>query len=175
MIETERLLLRGWREEDVAPMAAINADPKVMAFFPSTQSVERTRQLIDFSRELMARDGYCFFACERRQGGELIGFIGIMTVDFEAAFTPAVEIGWRLAHRHWGQGYATEGARACLDFGFRQQNLDRIVAMAVEANRRSVAVMRRIGMVRVEGGAFDHPRLPPDSPLRRHLLYEARR
>lgn len=175
MIETDRLFLRDWRDEDIAALAAINADPKVMAFFPSTETYEETADAISRSRVKKEKFGFCFAPAELQQTGELIGFVGLNQVNFEAHFTPAVEIGWRLASRFWGQGLATEAARAWLDEGFTSFDLDRIVSFAVLANAPSIAVMKRIGMSHVDNGDFDHPALPADSPILRHTLYEKRR
>ena len=173
-IETDRLILRPWRDADAAPFAAMNADPEAMRFFPSVLSRERSDGLLARVRKKWGEDGFSFGAVERKGAG-LIGFCGLNRVRFEAPFTPAVEIGWRLARAEWGQGYATEAARAWAAHGFGPMGLAEIVAFAVPGNARSLAVMDRLGMRRDGQGDFDHPDLADDSPLKRHVLYRLKR
>jgi len=170
-LRTERLLLRPWREADIAPFAAMNADPKVMEFFPSLRTANETRDLVDRLTVGFAADRMGFWALELPGEAPFIGFTGIKPVTFPAPFTPAVEIGWRLAPRFWGMGLATEAARASLADGFGRCGLREIVAFTVPANARSRAVMDRIGMVHDPDGDFDHPDIPPGHKSRRHLLY----
>ena len=174
-IETERLLLRPWRDSDLEPFAALNADARVMEHFPSISSREESRALMARIREHFDRDGYGFWAVELKRGDPFIGFVGLGRVSFEAHFTPAVEIGWRLAHGSWGRGYASEGARASLRFAFRELGLEEVVSFTVTANRRSRAVMERIGMHHAPADDFDHPHLSEGHPMRRHVLYRLRR
>ena len=136
-LRTERLLLRQWREADIAPFAAMNADPKVMEFFPSLRTANETRDLVDRLTASFAADRMGFWALELPGEAPFIGFTGIMRVAFPAPFTPAVEIGWRLAPRFWGMGLATEAARASLADGFGRCGLREIVSLAVPANTRS--------------------------------------
>lgn len=174
-LSTERLLLRQWREEDLAPFAALNADPRVMAFFPKplgrAESDALAARLSSFIRER----GFGFWAAERKADGAFLGFVGLGAPSWAAPFTPCVEIGWRLAHAHWGHGYATEAARASLAFGFATLGLGEIVAFTVPGNRRSRAVMERLGMRRDPGADFDHPAVPEGNALRRHVLYRLAR
>ena len=170
-LTTPRLLLRPWRDDDLPAYAAMNADPRVMEFFHSTFSRAQSDASAARIRDHFDRHGFGMWAVEVRGQAPFIGFVGLAHVPFESHFTPAVEAGWRLAADHWGRGYATEAARAALHFGFEQLNLDRIVAFAVPANVRSTRVMQRLGMTRDPASDFDHPRLPEDSPLRRHALY----
>ena len=176
-IETDRLILRQWQESDRLPFARINADPAVMEFFPSV----RTQAESDVTQDNLSRHiedhGFGFWALELRSSGEFIGFTGIANVDFEANFTPAVEIGWRLAKQFWGKGYATEAAKAGLAFAFDELQLDKVVSFAVTANRRSRNVMTRIGMEHMPHHDFNHPGVNPESPLSRHAFYriDARR
>ena len=172
---TERPVLRRWRDADVAPFAAINADPTAMRFMPGVITLGETRALIARFEEHHRVHGFGVMALETPGIAPFIGFVGLQRVGFEAPFVPAVEIGWRLAPAFWGKGYATEGAKAALRFGFEDLNLDQIVSFTVPANKASWAVMERIGMVRDAGGDFDHPRLPEGHPLRRHILYRKRR
>lgn len=174
-ITTNRLLLRGWRLEDRAPFAAMNTDPLVMEFYREKLSREESDAYVDRIEAHFEREGFGLFAAELRETGEFIGYIGLAVPRFEAAFTPCVEIGWRLTAAHWGRGLATEGARAALVWGFESLGLPEIVAYAVPANLRSIRVMQKIGMKRDNAGDFDHPNLPPGHPLRRHVLYRAAR
>jgi RimJ/RimL family protein N-acetyltransferase len=173
-ITTERLILRAWRDEDRGPLAAMNADPRVAEHLPSTMSREQSDALFDRIRTNFATRGFDVFAVEVAASGELAGFVGLTVPRFEASFTPCVEIGWRLAPAHWGNGYATEAARASLAFGFETLRLDEIVSFTVPANVRSRRVMERVGMKHDPTDDFDHPLLPEGHRLRRHVLYRAR-
>lgn len=168
-LRTPRLLLRQWREEDRAAFAAMNADPEVREYLGG--AVDRQTSDGEFARAsaTIAELGWGFWALERPADGAFLGFCGIKPVSFESWFTPAVEIGWRLARAHWGQGYASEAARASLAHGFGHLGLAEIVSFTVPANLRSQAVMRRLSM-RPDGG-FEHPKLPEGDPLRPHLLF----
>ncbi|MDU6728043.1 MAG: GNAT family N-acetyltransferase, partial [Bradyrhizobium sp.] len=130
---------------------------------------------IDFQIAHQAEHGFCFWVVESRATGAFLGATGLFRVFFDAPFTPAVEIGWRLARATWGQGIATEAARAALDFGFDKLNLDQIVAYAAPANAASQKVMRKLGMIRDEVSDFDHPRVEEGSPLRRQVMYRLAR
>ena len=175
MIETERLLLRRWRSADLEPFAELVADPEVQEHFPSVldrAEAERAARRIDAHFD---EHGYGLFAVEVRGGPPFVGYVGLQHVPFDAPFTPAIEIGWRLARSAWGHGYASEAARAALAFAFDEAGLDDVVSFTVPANRRSRAVMERIGLVRDTDGDFDHPNLAVGHPLRRHVLYRGRR
>jgi RimJ/RimL family protein N-acetyltransferase len=170
----ERVLLRGWREEDLEPFAALNRDPRVMEHYPA--ALTRTESDA-FVREravpAFAERGYGPWAVEVRGVAPFIGYVGLLVPAFEARFTPCVEIGWRLAFPAWGHGYATEAARLAIAYGFAEGGLAEIVSFTVPANRRSIAVMERIGM-RADG-QFEHPRLPTGHVLSRHVLYRLSR
>jgi RimJ/RimL family protein N-acetyltransferase len=174
-IQTPRLDLRLWRDDDLPAFAALNADARVMEHFPKPLDRAESDALAARIREHFARRGFGLWAVEVRGVADYIGFVGLAVPGFEAHFTPCVEIGWRLAQAHWGQGYATEAARAALAFGFENLRLEEIVSFTVQANRRSRAVMERIGMTRAPGDDFDHPSLPIRHPLRRHVLYRLSR
>lgn len=174
-LKTQRLLLRPWRPEDREPFAALNADPDVRRYFGDLLTREQSDAAVDRLERHLAEHGFTFWAVEVPGVAPFIGFIGLIHTPFDASFTPAVEIGWRLARAHWGHGYATEGAREALRFGFDCLGLDEIVAFAVESNAPSRAVMERIGMTHDEAEDFDHPGLAEDHPFRRHVLYRARR
>lgn len=171
-IRTDRLLLRGWRESDRDAWAAMSVDPEVMRFFPSLLEREEADAVFDRVATALDERGWGLWAVDL--DGEFQGFTGLQPVPFEESFTPAVEIGWRLRRSAWGRGIATEAARASLDHAWTELGLDEVVAMAVGSNSRSLAVMERLGMTRVPGADFDHPRVP-DGPLRRHVLFRIAR
>lgn len=170
-LETPRLWLRPWKDSDLEPFARLNADSRVMEFFPKTLSREESDALVAEIRARFDDCGYCFWAAELKATGAFIGFIGISRVTFQTHFTPCTEIGWRLDPAYWGQGFATEGARAALDFAFGTLHLPEVVAFTVPANLRSRAVMERLGMRRDPAEDFEHPNLPEGHPLRSHVLY----
>ena len=173
MVRTERLLLRPWRAEDREPFAQMGRDPAVMQHFPSLLTREESEALVDRIEAHFAANGFGLWAVEIPGEASFAGFIGLMAPAWEAHFTPCIEIGWRLARPFWGRGYATEGARAALEFGFSRLGLAEIVSFTVPANVRSIQVMQRIGMTFSE--EFDHPRFEAGHPLRRHVLYRKTR
>ena len=153
----------------------MNADPPVAEFLSGPLDRVESDAFLDRILARWAEDGHGLWAVEERASAEFIGFIGLAAPRFKAAFTPCVEVGWRLAHQAWGHGYATEGARAALAFGFEQIGLDEIVSFTTPINARSRAVMERLGMTRDPGGDFLHPNLPDGHPIRPHVLYRLRR
>ena len=174
-LATARLLLRPWRRQDFAAFAALNADPQVMAHFPAVLDRAASDAVAERVLAHFDRHGYGPWAVEIPGVTTFAGFVGLMIPSFAAHFTPCVEIGWRLARSSWGRGYATEAARAALAYGFETVGLDEIVAMTVPINARSIRVMRGLGMTSDPADDFDHPNLPPDHRLRRHVLYRLRR
>ncbi len=175
MIETERLVLRPWREADKAPFAALNADPEVRRYFPSVLTRAESDASAEWIMGHFERHGFGFWAVERKTDGAFLGFNGLGHLRDDDVLFPAVEIGWRFAREAWGHGYATEGARAALAYGFETLGLDEVIAYTARGNARSEAVMRRIGMTRDPGRDFDHPRVADGSPLKPHIVYAARR
>ncbi len=171
VLRTERLILRPWRIEDRAPFAAMNADPVAMEYFPQTYDRRESDAMVDRIEEHLSAHGFGLWAVEVPDLAPFIGFIGLSTPSFEAHFTPAVEVGWRLAREYWGHGYATEAAREAVSVGFEEHDLREIVSFTVPANFRSRRVMERIGMTHDPVDDFDHPRLPEGHRLRRHVLY----
>ena len=149
----------------------MNADPAVMEHFPAPLTRGQSDGLVERIEGGFEANGFGLWALEVRASGEFIGFTGLSAPEFEAHFTPAVEIGWRLARSAWGNGYATEAARAALTFGFEEVGLDEIVSFTTPANRRSRRVMERLGMSHDPADDFDHPGLPPGHPQRPHVLY----
>jgi RimJ/RimL family protein N-acetyltransferase len=174
-LSTPRLRLRQWRASDLAPFSALNADPRVMEFMGRCLSSAASDALARRSAAEIERQGWGFWATELRASAAFIGFVGLHVPSFAAPFTPCVEIGWRLERASWGNGFATEAARECLRFAFESLVLEEVVSFTVPLNRRSRAVMERLGMCRDAAGDFDHPRLPAGHPLRRHVLYRLRR
>jgi len=170
-LRTPRLLLRHWRESDLAPFAAMNADPAVMEHFPSLMTRAESDAFVGRIEAAFEENGFGLWAVEVSATGEFAGFTGLALTRFEAPFTAAVEIGWRLAVEAWGHGYATEAALAALAYGFGDAGLEEIVAFTATTNARSQAVMRRIGMSHDGRDDFDHPSLPTGHRLRRHVLY----
>ena len=175
-LRTKRLILREWRAADREPFARVNADSRVMEFLTGTLSREESDRLLTERIEAHFREhrfGLC--AAEYAENRELIGFIGLAVPAFETAFTPCVEIGWRLAAEYWGRGLATEGAREIVRYGFEELGLPELVSFTAVGNARSRRVMERIGMVRDPAEDFDHPKLAAGDALRRHVLYRLRR
>jgi RimJ/RimL family protein N-acetyltransferase len=169
-LETHRLRLVCWQECHIAPFAAMNADPEVMRWFPSTLSEEQTRAGVRGWQQQFAEKGWSNWAVESKADGSFIGFVGLSVPRRQLPFSPCVEVGWRLARAHWGHGFATEAARESLRFGFESLHLEKIVSFTALGNRRSRAVMERLGMLDT-GRDFEHPAVPQDSPLRPHCLY----
>ncbi len=174
-IETDRLILRSFTEADREPFAAMNADPEVMRHFPGPLDRATSDALVDRILDGWEERDLGLWAVERREDGAFLGFVGLSAPTFDAHFTPAIEVGWRLARDAWGHGYATEAARAGLAYGFVTLGLEEIVSVTTVDNTRSRRVMERLGMTRDEADDFDHPGLPPGHPLRRHVLYRLRR
>jgi RimJ/RimL family protein N-acetyltransferase len=170
ILATPRLRLRRWLPEDREPFATLSADPEVMEYFPAVLSCQECDEVLDRNEAHFERHGFGWWAAEHQ--GKFIGSIGLAVPRFEAAFTPCVEVGWFLARPWWGQGFATEGARAALDYGFGALGLPEIVAFTVPGNLRSRRVMEKLGMIYAQD--FDHPSLPDGHPLQRHVLYRLR-
>jgi len=193
VIRTERLVLRRWRDADRAPFAAMNADPEVMAHFPEALTRQQSDEMVDRIEAGFARRGFGLWAVEVPDEIDFAGFIGLNVVPWTAHFTPAVEIGWRLARPAWGHGYATEGATAALAYAFAEvlrvdddfvvrtvadggSQLAEVVSFTTPANRRSRRVMEQIGLHHDPADDFDNPRQPPlPAHLLHHVLYRLRR
>jgi RimJ/RimL family protein N-acetyltransferase len=171
MIRTERLILREWQDADFEPFAALNSDRRVMEFFPAPLERSASDAMALRIRDGFAKHPFGLWAVETPGVAPFIGFVGLSVPNFTAFFTPCVEIGWRLAFKHWGKGYATEAARAAIDFGFKNAGLAEIVSFTTPLNVRSVRVMEKLGMKRNPAEDFDHPALPAGHRLRRHVLY----
>lgn len=175
MLETERLRLRGWQPSDREPFAQINADPRVMEFFPKQLSRGESDALVVRIKDHLRAKKFGLYAAELRGESRFIGYVGLHTPAFEAQFTPCVEIGWRLASDVWGRGLATEGALAVVRHAFEDLGLYEIVSFTVPENRRSIRVMEKIGMTRDAADDFEHPNLPLGHRFRHHVLYRLRK
>ncbi|GBF80989.1 GNAT family N-acetyltransferase [Aphanothece sacrum] len=169
-IITPRLILRRWQTEDQQTFSQINADPRVMEFLPKPLSFDESNSFIERIETHFEENGFGLWATQLQDSPSLIGFIGLSIPRFQASFTPCVEIGWRLGYDYWGKGYATEGAKAALEFAFTQLNLPEVLSFTVPKNWRSRRVMERIDMKFSQ--EFDHPDLPEGNPLRKHILYK---
>lgn len=169
-IETERLYLRSWQQKDLAPLIEMNQDPKVMTFFPSILNMDQTKQFFHHIQKEFTEKGFGLYAVERKESNECIGFIGFHVADFTADFTPCIEISWRLKYSAWNQGYATEGAKACLQFGFTTLGFDTIYSFTAKVNKQSEHIMKKIGMTYLKD--FPHPKVNDNSILKEHVLYK---
>lgn len=175
ILETKRLFLRTFQEKDVESLIAINQDPKVMQFFPAIPTREETIAFIDRIISHQEENNFSLYATEIKNTGEMIGFVGLFTATFQAHFTPAIEIGWRLSSKHWNQGYATEAAKAVLNYAFRQLDLVEVVSFTSALNKPSIRVMQKIGLHTNSEDDFDNTKVPLGSPLIRHVLYRLKR
>ena len=171
MLTTQRLILRRWRESDREPFAQMNADAEVMEYFPARLARQESDALIGQLERHHQDYGFGLWAVEEASTGAFVGLIGLNTPKFQAHFTPTVEVGWRLVRAFWGKGYATEGARRAISYGFEVIGLTEIVSFTAKSNQRSIAVMKRLGMTYREADDFDYPRLPAGHVLQRHVLY----
>ena len=171
ILKTGRLILRRWRDSDREPFSRVNADARVMEFMPARLSRPESDALVDRIEQHFHDHGFGLFAAELREDNSFIGFVGVAVPHFHAHFTPCVEIGWRLSADYWGRGLATEGAREVVSYAFSELKLNALVSFTVPANLRSCRVMDKLGMIHDPADDFDHPNLPEEHPLRRHVLY----
>lgn len=173
MLETGRLRMVGWREEHREPFARMNADPRVMEFFPKLMTREESDAMVERIQGVFEERGFGLWVLELKETGEFLGFTGLGVPRFEAWFTPCVEMGWRLVPEAWGKGYASEAARRAMAFGFEEAGVEKIFSFTATVNVRSERVMQRLGMERL--GTFEHPLVAEGSVLREHVLYVAGR
>ncbi len=174
-LHTERLRLRRWNDSDREPFAELNADPIVMEFFTATLSRTESDAFVDRIEGDFDSHGFGLWAVELKSSGEFIGYVGLWKPTFEAHFTPAVEVGWRIAKRFWGSGLATEAARSAIDDGFDRLRFEEIVSFTSGINVRSRRVMEKLGMTHDPDDDFEHPSVAPGDPLRPHVLYRLQR
>ncbi|WP_456441287.1 GNAT family N-acetyltransferase [Psychroserpens sp.] len=170
IFKSERLGFRNWEKRDLTEFANINADLDVMEYFPKPLTKPETSNFIDRLQKHYKKNGYNYFATEILKTGELIGFIGLAYQDYKTQFTPATDIGWRLKKRAWGNGYATEGAKKCLEFAFKELNLEKIISVFTEKNTKSEHIMKKIGMDKI--GEFNHPKLKDYPEYEKCICYE---
>lgn len=168
-IETPRLILRDWQEEDLGHFRELNSDEKVMQYFSKILSKQETDAFYDAINKEFKDYNFGLYAVEAKENKDFIGFIGFHRATFAADFTPCIEIGWRLKKDAWGKGYATEGAKACLEYGFKKLNFKEVYSFTAKINKPSENVMKKIGMSYIKD--FNHPKVEPDSNLYRHVLY----
>jgi len=174
-IETARLLLRPWRDADLDPWAAMNADARVMEFFPEAYSREKSDDSAARMRARLENDGFGWWIAETKDDGAFAGTLALQTIPFEAHFTPALEVGWRLPVAAWGKGLATEGGAALIAYAFEHLGYEELVSMTAALNLRSQRVMQRLGMTHDPQDDFEHPWLEAGHPLRPHVLYRLRK
>lgn len=175
LLETPRLILRPWLDRDREPFARMSTDSRVMQHLLPFASPEAIDAWIDRQCAHLEAHGFCLWAIESKANGDFIGAAGLLRVGYEAHFTPAVEVGWRVAQRFWGQGYAPEAAACAIRFGFEHVELQEIVANTAAANRNSRRVMEKLGMSHAAADDFDHPLVPIENLLRRQVLYRLQR
>ena len=172
IFKSERLGFRNWLKSDLEPMAKINADEKVMEFFPDVSSKEQTLNFIDRMQSQFVEKGFCYFAVDKLDTNEFIGFIGLSEQNYKAEFTPCIDIGWRLKHSEWNKGFATEGAKKCLEYAFNNLKIEKIYSIAPKVNSRSEQIMTNIGMKKLY--EFEHTLLINNERLKICVLYEIR-
>jgi len=170
MLETERLILRQWKKSDYLPFINIGLDPEVMKYLPKLLTENESLEIINKIKDIFNKNNWGFWAVELKKTGEFIGFIGLHDQPEQFEFSPCVEMGWRLAKEHWGKGYATEGAKAALEYAFNKLNLNKVVSFTSIANNQSESVMKKIGMTKVR--YFNHPEFSSTPNLEKHILYE---
>tara|TARA_R110000868_G_scaffold384403_1_gene651863 strand:+ start:195 stop:770 length:576 start_codon:yes stop_codon:yes gene_type:complete len=173
-IETERLYLRQWQASDFAPFAEMNANPKVMAYFPKLLTTSMSNTIAKKCQSLIDDNGWGFWAVSLKETDAFIGMVGLNNANADMPFSPAVEIAWRLDNDYWGLGYATEAARASLDFAFVELEIEEVVAFTAVINKRSQLVMERLGMTNTQEN-FYHPMINPNHRLAEHVLYKMTR
>ena len=173
LFETDRLVLRKWRDDDLEPYYALCSDPDVMRYFPGLQTKDHCRSMIDMALRDYEDQGFCCMPVVLRDTGEFIGFTGLSLPRFDrpTAFSPCVEIGWRLKKSAWGQGFAVEAARRWLAYGFGKIGLNEIVSFTASDNNQSRRVMEKLAMIRDTEDDFLHPNLDPEHNLALHVLY----
>ncbi|NOZ54860.1 MAG: GNAT family N-acetyltransferase [Gammaproteobacteria bacterium] len=173
-LETERLILKQWKDSDYRVFTGMSSDPEVMRYYPSLMSRSESNEMADKIRSLISDKGWGFWAVEEKDDNKFIGFVGLHEPVPELSFSPCVEIGWRIRKEKWGKGFATEAAKEALNFAFEVLKLDKVYSFSTVKNQKSRAVMERLGMINTHKN-FEHPEIPTDSPLRDHVLYEVRR
>ncbi len=175
ILTTERLILRPWQESDIEPFARLNADPRVMEFFPETRNRQQSCEELNRIKAHFEEHGWGFWAVSVIDGADFIGFIGLKYFNLFPQIPQTVEIGWRLAFEYWGKGYATEGAQESLKYGFNDLNFEEIIAITAVQNTPSRNVMKKLGMHHNHEDDFDHPHIPEGNKVKRHVLYRLKK
>jgi len=170
LFKSARLGFRNWTKEDVEEFSKLNADEEVMEHFPKILSNQEVMELIGQLKKHFDENGFTYYATEILETKEFIGMIGLAFQEYQTNFTPAIDIGWRLKRGAWGKGYATEGAKRCLEYGFDELDIERIISVCTVKNRKSENVMKKIGMTKI--GAFNHPELINSPTYEKHFCYE---
>ena len=170
-IATERLILRQWKENDLFPFYKLNSDPEVMEFFPALLSREESDEFASEIRLRIDENGWGLWAVEEKKSKQFIGFVGLNQPRIELPFNPCIEVGWRLSKEYWGKGYAAEAGKKALEYAFDVLAINEVVSFTATINKRSEAVMQRLGLVNAHGN-FNHPAIPPHSQLCEHILYK---
>lgn len=170
IFKSERLGFRNWSNEDLSEFAKLNSDKEVMEHFPETLSKNEVRDLINKLKNHFSENGFTYYAAEVLETKEFIGMIGLAFQEYKTKFTPAIDIGWRLKRQAWGKGYATEGAKKCLEYGFSELAIKKIISVCTINNKKSENVMKKIGMTKI--GQFNHPELIKHPEYERHFCYE---
>ena len=173
IFRSERLGFRNWNLNDIDPLQEINSDEKVMAFFPSLPTREQTSEFIERMIKHFDDKGFCYFAVDKLENNEFIGFIGLSEQTYKAEFTPCIDLGWRIKSNEWNKGYATEGAKKCLDYAFNHLKLETIYSVAPKVNTKSIHIMEKIGLTMQY--EFEHPLLITNERLRTCVLYNSQR
>lgn len=170
IFKSERLGFRNWRDEDLEDFAMLNADEVVMEHFPHTLSREEVEEIYHNLREHYTEYGYTYYATDVLETQEFIGMIGLAFQQYQTIYTPAIDIGWRLRRSAWGKGYATEGAKRCLQYAFEELEIDQVISVCTIQNSKSENVMKKIGMTRK--GEFNHPEVREYPDYEKHVCYE---
>lgn len=170
-LETKRLLLRSWKEEDLPEFYRLNSHDLVMEYFPQKLSYEETQNFYERIQKEFSNDGFGLYALERKEDKAFLGFLGLHNISFDIDFAPAIEIGWRLLPESWNHGYATEAGSACLAYAKNTLKLPHLFSFTALLNKRSQRVMQKIGMCYIK--EFDHPLVAPQHPLCKHVLYKS--
>lgn len=170
-LETDRLILRDWKEEDLPSFARMNNDPMIMEFFPRRLTEKDSERLVERFQKHIDEHGFGLYAVESKKTKSFMGFTGLQNIEIKVPFAPAVEIAWRLDYEYWGKGYGTEAAQRVLGHGFEGLKLKEIVGYAVYDNMRAISLMEKLGMKRDTGGDFTYPNLSKDHPLGNFVLY----
>ncbi len=169
LFTSDRLGFRNWNPDDIDELHEINSDQKVMEFFPSLPTKEQTTEFIKRMTKQFEEKGFCYFAVDRLENNELIGFIGLSEQTYDAEFTPCIDIGWRIKSTEWNKGFATEGAKKCLDYAFNTLKIRKVYSIAPKINTKSEHIMIKIGMQKE--GEFEHPSLLENNSLKTCVVY----